>query len=290
MNNNNNNNNLKSYFFVYVGCIIQAFSVNVILKPNNLTVGGFTGLSLALENIIGVRYSLIYYLLCLITLILAFKFLGKKAGLKIILLSLTYPLILMVFDFFNLFTIILEDKLLVCIYYGVLTGIGSGLVLREGFSQGSSDTLARITNILLLPHISIAKILFVIDVTVLIICGSVFGLNSILYALVMQAIYMKTLDSVLMGMRAQLVKVIIITSRTEEVKTYIKEVLHRGVSVGNNSKDSNSLQLKLISICSTKEAYAIKEYVARMDKDAFINMAPVISVWGKGDGFEPLKQ
>ena len=288
--NNNNNNNLKSYFFVYVGCIIQAFSVNVILKPNNLTVGGFTGLSLALENIIGVRYSLIYYLLCLITLILAFKFLGKKAGLKIILLSLTYPLILMVFDFFNLFTIILEDKLLVCIYYGVLTGIGSGLVLREGFSQGSSDTLARITNILLLPHISIAKILFVIDVTVLIICGSVFGLNSILYALVMQAIYMKTLDSVLMGMRAQLVKVIIITSRTEEVKTYIKEVLHRGVSVGNNSKDSNSLQLKLISICSTKEAYAIKEYVARMDKDAFINMAPVISVWGKGDGFEPLKQ
>ena len=285
-----NNNSLKSYFFVYVGCIIQAFSVNVILKPNNLTVGGFTGLSLALENIIGVRYSLIYYLLCLITLILAFKFLGKKAGLKIILLSLTYPLILMVFDFFNLFTIILEDKLLVCIYYGVLTGIGSGLVLREGFSQGSSDTLARITNILLLPHISIAKILFAIDVTVLLICGSVFGLNSILYALVMQAVYMKTLDSVLMGMRAQLVKVIIITSKTEEVKKYIKEVLHRGVSVGNNSNDSNSLQLKLISICSTKEAYAIKEYVARKDKDAFINMAPVISVWGKGDGFEPLKQ
>lgn len=285
-----NNNSLKSYFFVYIGCIIQAFSVNVILKPNNLTVGGFTGLSLALENIIGVRYSLVYYLLCLTTLILAFKFLGKKAGLKIILLSLTYPLILMVFDFFNLFTIILEDKLLVCIYYGVLTGIGSGLVLREGFSQGSSDTLARITNILLLPHISIAKILFAIDVTVLLICGSVFGLNSILYALVMQAIYMKTLDSVLMGMRAQLVKVVIITSKTEEVKKYIKEVLHRGVSIGNNSKDSNSLQLKLISICSTKEAYAIKEYVARIDKDAFINMAPVISVWGKGDGFEPLKQ
>jgi len=282
--------NLKSYLFVYIGCIIQAFSVNVILKPNNLTVGGFTGLSLALEKIIGVRYSLIYYLLCLITLILAFKFLGRKAGLKIVLLSLTYPLILMVFDFFNLFTIILDDKLLVCIYYGVLTGIGSGLVLREGFSQGSSDTLARITNILLLPHINIAKILFVIDVAVLLICGSVFGLNSILYALVMQAIYMKTLDSVLMGMRAQLVKVIIITSKTEEVKIYIKEVLHRGVSLGNNSNDSNSLQLKLISICSTKEAYAIKEYVARIDKNAFINMAPVISVWGKGDGFEPLKQ
>jgi len=285
-----NNNNLKSYFFVYLGCIIQPFSVNVILKPNNLTVGGFTGLSLALEKIIGVRYSLIYYLLCLITLILAFKFLGRKAGLKIVLLSLTYPLILMIFDFFNLFTIILDDKLLACIYYGVLTGIGSGLVLREGFSQGSSDTLARITNILLLPHISIAKILFVIDVAVLLICGSVFGLNAILYALVMQAVYMKTLDSVLMGMRAQLVKVIIITSKTEEVKIYIKEVLHRGVSLGNNSNDSNSLQLKLISICSTKEAYAIKEYVARIDKNAFINMAPVISVWGKGDGFEPLKQ
>lgn len=285
-----NDNSLKSYFFVYIGCIIQAFSVNVILKPNNLTVGGFTGLSLALEKIIGVRYSLIYYLLCLITLILAFKFLGRKAGLKIVLLSLTYPLILMIFDFFNLFTIILDDKLLACIYYGVLTGIGSGLVLREGFSQGSSDTLARITNILLLPHISIAKILFVIDVAVLLICGSVFGLNAILYALVMQAVYMKTLDSVLMGMRAQLVKVIIITSKTEEVKIYIKEVLHRGVSLGNNSNDSNSLQLKLISICSTKEAYAIKEYVARIDKNAFINMAPVISVWGKGDGFEPLKQ
>ncbi|MCS5422947.1 MULTISPECIES: YitT family protein [Psychrilyobacter] len=284
------NNSLRSYFFVYLGCIIQAFSVNVILKPNNLTVGGFTGLSLALENIIGVRYSIIYYILCLITLIMAFKFLGKVAGLKIILLSLTYPLLLVAFDFLNVFTVVLDDKLLVCIYYGVLTGIGSGLVLREGFSQGSSDTLARITNVLLLPHISIAKILFVIDVAVLFVCGSVFGLNSILYALVMQAVYMKTLDSVLMGMRAQLVKVIIITSKTEEVKKYIKEVLHRGVSLGNNSNDSNSLQLKLISICSTKEAHAMKEYVARIDKEAFINVAPVISVWGKGDGFEPLKQ
>lgn len=283
------NNSLKSYFIVYMGCLLQAFAVNVILKPNNLTVGGFTGLSLAFGNLIGIKYSVIYYILCLLTLIMAFRFLGKGAGFKIILLSLTYPLLLMVFDFFNFFAIMLEDKLLACICYGVIAGVGMGLVLREGFSQGSSDTIARIINRFFLPHVSLGKILLGIDVLVLFISGAVFGIEAVLYALVMQIIYTKALDSILLGTGDPLVKVTVITYKTDEVKEYIRESLRRGVSVGNNTDDFNSLQLKVISICSTKEAYAIKEYVAEIDKEAFINMVPVMSVWGKGTGFEPLE-
>lgn len=280
----------KSYFTVYLGCFLQAFAVNVILKPNSLTVGGFTGLSLALGSIAGIRFSIIYYILCLTTLIMAFRFLGREAGLKIIILSLTYPLILLVFDFFNFFTIPLEDKLLACICYGVCAGTGMGLVLREGFSQGSSDTIARIVKKLLLPHMSLGNVLLGIDILVLLISGAVFGMEAVLYALVMQVVYAKVVDSILLWSGDPLVKVTVITSRTDEVKVYIKEVLQRGVSIGNNTDDFNSLQLKLISICSAKEAHAIKEHVARLDREAFINMVPVMSVWGKGSGFQPLNQ
>ena len=284
------NNFLKTYLIVYLGCFLQAFAVNVVLKPNNLTVGGFTGLSLALEDLAGIRFSLIYYMLCLTTLIMAFRFLGREAGLKIIILSLTYPLLLLIFDFFNFFTILLEDKLLACICYGVTAGTGMGLVLREGFSQGSSDTIARIVKKLLLPHISLGNVLLGIDILVLLISGAVFGREAVLYALVMQVVYAKVVDSILLWSGDPLVKVTVITYRTDEVKEYIREVLHRGVSIGNNTDDFNSIQLKLISICSAKEAHAIKEHVAKLDREAFINMVPVMSVWGKGSGFQPLNQ
>ena len=51
------------YLIVYIGCVIQAFSIVCILKPNNLTVGGITGLSLTIGKLLNFNYTII----CLIS-------------------------------------------------------------------------------------------------------------------------------------------------------------------------------------------------------------------------------
>ena len=133
------------YLIVYLGCFIQAFAITCILKPNNLTVGGITGLSLTIGKIISINYTYLYYFICLLILFTAKIFLGNKEAKKIILLSTTYPLILMIMNNFRFnFLSDTPDKLLICIYYGIFMGVGTGLVLKKGFSQGSSDTLSKV--------------------------------------------------------------------------------------------------------------------------------------------------
>jgi uncharacterized membrane-anchored protein YitT (DUF2179 family) len=51
---------------------------------------------------------------------------------------------------------------------------------------------------------------------------------------------------------------------------------------------TNNTRQKIMSICSPREVMLIKMHIAKIDPDAFVNVLPVISVWGKGIGFESL--
>lgn len=286
------NRGITDYFIVYLGCIIQAFAVTAILKPNSLIVGGFTGISLVLGKILSIKYTFIYYSLCVSVLIAAWLILGKKEALKIILLSTTYPIILILFDNLNLNFIDSSsgDKLLSCIYYGIIAGVGIGLILRKGFSQGSSDTIAKIIHKKIFPFLSIGQILLIIDICILSVSGFIFGRNAVLYALIMQMIYTKTVDTVMFGFGSSLVKMVIVTNKSTEIADYIINTINRGVSIGNiTGAYSNKSKTKVISICSTRESMLIKNYVAKIDNNAFINLVPVISAWGKGNGFDNLE-
>lgn len=286
------NPGITDYFIVYLGCFIQAFAVTAILKPNGLIVGGFTGISLVLGKILGIKYTLIYYSLCISVLIAAWLILGKKEALKIILLSTTYPIILILFDNIDMNFIDSSsgDRLLSCIYYGIIAGIGIGLILRKGFSQGSSDTIAKIIHKKVFPFLSIGQILLIIDICILSVSGFVFGRNAVLYALIMQMIYTKTVDTVMFGFGSSLVKMVIVTNKSSKIADYIINTINRGVSIGViTGAYSNKSKTKVIAICSTRESMLIKNFVARIDNNAFINLVPVISAWGRGNGFDNLE-
>ena len=287
-----NSRSIIDYIIVYCGCILQAFAVTSILKPGGLVVGGFTGISIILAKIINIKYTFIYYFLCLLVLIAARFILGKKEALKIILLSVTYPIILILFDNLNIkfIDITPNDKLLYCIYYGIIAGIGMGLVLKKGFSQGSSDTLAKIIHKKIFPYISIGQILLIIDICILAMSGFVFGQTAILYAIIMQMIYTKAVDTILFGFGSSMVKMVIISNRTDEISDYIMNTINRGVSIGQLlGAYSNKPKRKVILICSTREAMVVKNFVAKVDKNAFVNLVPVIYAWGKGNGFDELQ-
>lgn len=285
------NRGFIDYLVVYLGCMIQAFAVTAILRPNGLIVGGFTGVSLVLGEVINIHYTYIYYFLCILVLISAWFILGKREALKIVLLSTTYPIILILFDNLNLHFMDANsnDKLLTCIYYGIISGIGMGLILKKGFSQGSSDTVAKIINKKLFPFISISQILLAIDISILILSSFVFGKNAVFYAIIMQMVYAKAVDSVLFGFGSSLVKMVIISSEIDEISEYISGTINRGFSIGSIiGGHTEKRRRKIISICSIRESMLIKDFAAKVDKNAFINLVPVISAWGKGTGFEDL--
>ena len=280
------------YIVVYIGCLIQAFSIVCILRPNNLTVGGITGLSLTIGKIFNMNYTYIYYAICLLILAAARVVLGMREVKKIILLSTTYPVILILVNQvkFN-FLHDTPDKILICIYYGIFMGIGTGLVLKRGFSQGSSDTVAKILHKKLFSFMGISQVLLCIDITILLISGFVFGRTAVLYAIIMQMVYSKTISVVLFGFGSSLVKVVIISSHLDKISTFMSDTINRGYSIGYVYGGHNHVKRKkIISVCSLREAMLIKDFITKVDEDAFINIVPTISAWGKEDGLQNLKE
>ena len=286
------NKKVMDYIVVYIGCLIQAFSIVCILRPNNLTVGGITGLSLTIGKIFNMNYTYIYYAICLLILFAARIVLGMREVKKIILLSTTYPIILILVNQikFN-FLHDTPDKILICIYYGIFMGIGTGLVLKRGFSQGSSDTVAKILHKKLFSFMGISQVLLCIDITILLISGFVFGRTAVLYAIIMQMVYSKTISVVLFGFGSSLVKVVIISSHLDKISTFMSDTINRGYSIGYVYGGHNHIKRKkIISVCSLREAMLIKDFITKVDEDAFINIVPTISAWGKEDGLQNLKE
>jgi len=282
-------NKVLDFIFVALGCMLVAFSITSILKPNGLISGGITGISIIMEGVVKISYEYIYYSLSLLVLIIAYLTLGKGEAIKIVTLSVTFPAILIVFERMN-FVFIENDRILASIYFGIICGIGTALILKRGFSQGGSDTIAKILHNKVFPFVSLSEILLCIDGVIIISSAVIYDKEIALYAIISQLICMKVVDTVLYGLSSKKVKVEIISENHEEIANYILSDIKRGISTYEiKGGYMNLVRLKIVTVCSPRESMLIKMFIANQDPDAFVNVIPVTSVWGKGLGFESLQ-
>lgn len=275
--------------FIIAGCSISAFSTIGILIPNGLTSGGITGMVRIIQGFIDINFSVLYYAFAISILIICAILLGLKEARKILLLTVIYPSILFIFEHFKFSLLEEKDLFLAAIYCGVLGGICSGLVFTRGYSFGGTDTIAKIIQKRIMPHVGLSQILMVIDAIVIIGSGFLFGRNIALYALVTQVIFSKTVDFVMYGFDTKAVQLEIITSKHDEVANYILNDINRGVTnvtvTGEYTKEAKE---KIVTICSPRESMLIKKYVAKKDRNAFVTVIHVDTVWGNGEGFSDI--
>lgn len=280
----------KIYDIVYVlaGSIIIALAITSILKPNGIITGGITGFSLVMERIFHINYTYMYYIMSLGVLILTYFTLGKREARKIVVFSLFFPLVLILFE--NLkFNLTEDDLFLASIYYGVMAGGGTGLILKGGFSSGGSDTIALVINRKLFRFMSLSTIIAVLDISVIFLAAFVFDTRVALYALFTQVVAMKSVETVLFGFSSKMVKLEIISEKESEIESFIMNQLRRGISKYNIVGGYTDLsRIKLVTICSFRESILVRDMIANLDPKAFVSVMPVSSVWGEGVGFDRL--
>jgi len=282
------NKKVMDLLFITLGSILIAFSITSILKPNELITGGITGISIILEKLINIKYTYIYYLLSILVLAIAWISMGKREGIKIITLSIIFPFVLIIFEKLN-FCFIRDDMMLASIYFGLIYGFGSGLILKRGFSMGGTDTIAKILHHKIFTFISVSEILLCIDGIIIALSAIVYSLNTALYAIISQIIIVIVINTVMFGFGSKKVKLEIISNHHKDITEYIIHSIKRGVtSYEVKGGYKNLARLKLLTICSPRESMLIKRYIAQTDPDAFVDVLPVISVWGKGVGFDSL--
>ena len=130
---------IKEYFFIVLGTLVMAFSTASFLLPNQLSTGGFAGISTIVYYLFKFPLGTTMLVLNIPLLLIAFFKVNKSLFFK----SIIGTVLLSVFiDFFEKFGPITTDRFLACIYGGIITGIGTAIILKAGASTGGTDFLS----------------------------------------------------------------------------------------------------------------------------------------------------
>lgn len=282
MNHKNWIRRVRNFLFVLVGCVCFALGFDLFLEPNHINVGGVSGIGQLLSHVSGFGTVALWSVLINVPLFLiSIKgvsrefFFGSLLGMALsnlfleLLVTLPTPQ---------------TDPLLACLYGGVLTGFGLGLVFISGASTGGVDIVARLLRPSF-PGLPIGRIMLFIDIITVALTGVVFGdLNKALYSAVTLYVCDMVLDGVVYGLDYSTVA-LIISDRNEEIGRAICDQLERGVTVlhGHGYYSGQDKQV-LLSAIKKRQVAELKQLVTQVDPDAFIILQEAHQVLG--DGFK----
>ena len=132
-----------------LGELIAAFSLNYFIVPLGLYSGGSMGVCQLIRTLLqiwgGLSFGdydiagILYFLSNIPILLYARGILGRKFVLKTVVCTMAFSLFYSVIPAPS--TMVVNDTLTACLLGGILTGVGSGLVLTCGGSGGGLDVI-----------------------------------------------------------------------------------------------------------------------------------------------------
>ncbi len=271
---------VKNICMIVLGCASFGLGFDLFLQPNHINVGGVSGLSQLIAHITKSGSVALWSVLINIPLFLiSIKGVGKKFFVG----SLAGMLLTNGFiAFFSRLPAPETDPLLACLYGGLLTGFGVGLVFVSGASTGGVDIVARLVRPLI-PNLPIGRIMLCIDVLIVALTGLVFGdINKALYSAVTLYICDKVLDGVVYGLDYSTVA-LIVSDQYKTIGMKISEKLDRGVTIlKGRGYYSGSEKNVLLTALKKRQAAELKNLVTEVDPDAFVILQEAHLVLGEG--------
>ena len=119
-----------------LGSFIMAVSVSLFLLPNELSSGGFSGIATILYYLFRFPVGTTIIILNIPLFILSTFKIGKKFLIKSLVGTLSLSFFIDILEKIEPLT---DDKILASVYGGILTGVGTALILRAHSSTGGSD-------------------------------------------------------------------------------------------------------------------------------------------------------
>lgn len=267
------------YLTFVLGCLIMAISFNLFLAPNDLVPGGVGGASIILNDLFGIDTSLFILIANILLLILSYFLLGKEKTKASILGSILFPLFIELTSDINLYLRIDNSQVLLsALFAGVIYGFGAGINYKSGFTTGGTDILNQIISKYF--KVGMGKSILIIDGTIVLLSGFVFGLNNLMYSMIILYLISYMSDKVILGISSSKA-FYIVTDEDTKIKEYIIKYLNHGVTEFN-AKGGILKEKKHVLLCvlPTKEYYVLKEGINAIDPEAFFVVTDAYEVFG----------
>lgn len=267
------------YLLIALGCLVLAISLNIFLAPNKISGGGVGSIGTVLLHLFKVPLSVSNIAFNVVLFAAGYKFLGKGAVVKtaagIVLLSL----FLQITSYFPAYT---GDLMIAALLGGILMGAGVGLVVRQSGSTGGSDLAALIFH-RVLPHISVATFILIIDCAIIIGAAVVFKSFTVAAYSVLSLYLSSVVTDRIMTFGDQAKSVYIISGEYQKIADEVMGKFERGVtalhSVGCYTEKES---MTLLCVVSPKELPYLIRTVRELDPSAFIVINDSREVIGEG--------
>lgn len=273
---------LYEYGVITLGCALYALCFNWFFQPNNISMGGFTGVGQIIHHFI----PAIPVGVMSIVLNVPLFYLGvHKQGVKLLISSLYAMTVgsLMLDGLAAVYTFQPMEQLLACIFGGVTLGASMGLMLTVGATTGGTELAARLLKYKL-RNLSIGRLCLGIDVAVICCYALTFrSVNNALYGIVAMYISSLTMDAVVYGsVNAKIAY--IISGHSGEISKRLLE-MDLGITL-LEGRGGFSGEEKQVVLCAFKRSQiaAIKAAVTEIDPSAFIIVCEAHEVLGEGFG------
>lgn len=266
---------IRKYLLLFIGTIITAVGLEIFLVPNNIIDGGVVGISIMASALSGMPLGVF-----LVVLNIPFLYLGYKQIGKTFAISTTFAIFSLSgwTTYFHSTPEITHDLFLAAIFGGIVTGLGVGLIIRNGGSLDGTEIVAIIMD--KRSGFSVGEIVMFMNLFILSSAGLVFGWDRAMYSLVAYFIIAKVIDVVIKGLDESN-GVMIITSNPKEIAEALMARLGRGVTIlhGEGGYTGDPKQV-LYCVVTRLEVDKLKAIVLEKDENSFVTINPVHDIIG----------
>jgi len=270
-----------------LGELIAAFSLNYFIVPLGLYSGGSMGVCQLIRTLLQIWGGLgfgdydiagiLYFLSNIPILLYARGILGRKFVLKTVVCTMAFSLFYSVIPAPS--TMVVNDTLTACLLGGILTGVGSGLVLTCGGSGGGLDVIG-----LCLSkkgsRFTVGRFSMTFNAFLYALCLILFTPETAIYSVIYNFASAMVVDKA--HQQNISVQALIFTRAGErELGRVIMDELGRGVTWWEGVGAYTGENVHVLCVCLSK--YEIEELfhtVHEMDPHAFITLQEGVRIYG----------
>ena len=269
----------RRYLSLLAGLLLISIAFNLFLLPNNIVFGGVSGISIITKQVFGWNPSAVISIGSILLLIVSFLVLGKNDTTGSILGSLLFPVFVQITENIGEWIPIGEIETLLAVLFGaVIYGLGAGLVFKAGFTTGGTDIINQIIS--KYAKVSMGSAMLMSDGLIVLSGVTVFGVNKLMYAIIVVYLIGMLTDRVLLGI-SDSKAFYIIAEKEEEIRNYIINELGHGATIFDAKGGYLGEKEKvLLCVVPTSEYYRLKEGIHEIDRKAFFVVMDAYEVFG----------
>lgn len=266
--------------FVF-GTFCLALCYNLFFVPNNLVVGGTSGLAIILHELFNINSQVFIYATSIVLLIVSYVFLGKEETQRTVIGSLLYPLFVTFTSpiaKFLLNYLVFEEVLVTVALAALLNGFSNGIIYKFGYTTGGSDVIMRL--LCKYFHLSEGTSSIVFNVLIILLGSLIFGFDMGVYALIILLVSSFIVDKIIIGMSSSK-KFMIYTRESKKIKKLISEDFKTGFTifptVGGYSHIRGAM---IMCVIRNRDINLFKDKILEIDPTAFFVISDCYEVQG----------